>query len=123
MRRDQRERDAIERRGGTIDTLLIGRESERAGILLRRGYLPEHYGGRVVCFRAVGVDPDFPIADYSYRWRRVADALEIIDVPGNHAQNNSMMAQPHAAVLGTEMAAVLAEIDAAARRRGNREVA
>ena len=81
-------------------------------MLLRRGYLPEPYGGRVVCFRAVGVDPDFPIADYSYRWRRVADA-----------QEGSMLTQPHAAVLGTEMATVLAEIDAAVRRRGNRELA
>ena len=109
----------MERRGVAVDPLLIGRESERAGMALRRSYRPEHYGGRIVCFRAVGVDPEFPIADYSYRWNRVVDVLEIVDVPGNHADEESMLTQPHAAVLGAEIAAVMAEVDAAVRARGN----
>ena len=120
---DRWTRGRIERKGGDIDPLLIGRESERAGADLRRLYRPQPNDVRLVYFRAVGVDPNFPIPDYSYRWGRVVDALEIIDVPGNHAAANSMMTQPHAAVLGTAMATVLAEIDAALRRRGNREVA
>jgi amino acid adenylation domain-containing protein len=95
------------RQGGPIDPLLVGRESERHGLVLRQRYRPGPYGGPVVAFRALGTDPDFPIADLSYRWRSVADRLDIVDVPGNHANEGSMLHPPHAAVVGRELAALL----------------
>ena len=87
--------------------------SERAGIALRRTYQPKPYDGRVVCFRAVGTDPEFPIADYSYRWRRASTTLEVLDVPGNHAAEGSMLTQPHATVLGDAMCEILQRTTAA----------
>ena len=114
-RRDRRAHRAIVRAGVEPDPLLIGRLSERAGMDLRLAYRPERYEGRVVCCRATGIDPDFPIPDYSHRWRSVVDDLTIVDVPGNHANEGSMLTPPHVEVLGVRVAEVLDTI-----RRGFR---
>jgi amino acid adenylation domain-containing protein len=95
------------RHGGPVDALLVGRESERHGLVLRQRYRPGPYRGRVVLFRALGTDPDFPITDVSHRWRSVADRLDIIDVPGNHANEGSMLHPPRAGVVGRELTALL----------------
>jgi phthiocerol/phenolphthiocerol synthesis type-I polyketide synthase D len=94
-------------RGRPIDPLVLGRESERAGLELRARYRPAPYAGRVVYVRALGTDPDFPIPDHAHRWRRLVDHLEIVDVPGNHAHQDSMMHPPHAAVVGRRLTELL----------------
>jgi hypothetical protein len=109
-RRSRRALRAVVRAGAEPDPLLIGRLSERAGIGLRLAYRPERYDGRVVCCRATGVDPDFPIADHSHRWRRVVDDFTVVDVPGNHASEGSMLTPPHVDVLGARVAEVLDSI-------------
>ena len=98
---------AAERSGSELDPLLLGRISEHAAIGMTHTYRPQRYDGRVVCFRAAGTDPDFPLPDHSYRWHRVSTALEVIDVPGNHAANGSFLKQPYATVLGDAMDEIL----------------
>ncbi len=105
--RDLRQLRAAERAGREADPLLLGRISEHAAVGLTRAYRPRRYDGRVVCFRATGTDPDFPLPDYSYRWHRVSTALEVIDVPGNHSAKESFLQQPHATVLGEAMCEIL----------------
>ena len=105
--RDLRQLRSAERAGREPDPLLLGRISEHAAVGLTHTYRPQPYDGRVVCFRATGTDPDFPLPDYSYRWHRVSTALEMIAVPGNHSAKESFLTQPHAKVLGDAMCEIL----------------
>ena len=106
-RRTQRALRAATRAGVEPDLLLLGLLSEHFGHGLRLAYRPERYDGRVVHCRATGVDPDFPLGDYRYRWRRVVDDLTMVEVPGNHSREGSMFTPPHVEVLGARVSEVL----------------
>lgn len=106
-RRAQRALRAATRAGVEPDLLLLGLLSEHFGHGLRLAYRPERYDGRVVHCHATGVDPDFPLGDYRYRWRRVVDDLTMVEVPGNHSREGSMFTPPHVEVLGARVSEVL----------------
>lgn len=95
-----RRRDAVERRrttrdGRPPDRLLLGRESEQRGFRLQERYRPGPYDGRVLCVRAIGVGPTPDPDTFTHRWARVASTLEIVEVPGEHTGDESLLTTRH----------------------------
>jgi thioesterase domain-containing protein len=89
------------------DPLLLGRMSERHGAWLRSRYRPQAYDGAVVFLRATGAAGRTPAPELSDGWRDAAPNVVYIDVPGDHAGPDSILAQPHVSVLAHALQAAL----------------
>jgi thioesterase domain-containing protein/acyl carrier protein len=72
---------------------------QQANYRALRGYVPRHYPGGVVLFRATGEPEEFT-REKERGWRSLAAAVEVIDVPGDHL---TMVDEPHAATLAAEL--------------------
>ncbi|MGD0612462.1 MAG: AMP-binding protein [Anaerolineales bacterium] len=82
-----------------------------------RGYVYRPYPGKLTFFR-VKDRPSFVRADLTAGWREYAAALEVHDVPGDHA---TLIREPHLRVLAGELNKCLqeAQSEAAAKNQGS----
>jgi non-ribosomal peptide synthase protein (TIGR01720 family) len=76
-----------------------------AHLWARRSYKPEAYAGKIVLFKAAGVNSTVPASNYG--WSAVAQkGVEVIEVPGTHA---SLLSGPCAKIVASRLQQFLIE--------------
>jgi thioesterase domain-containing protein len=94
------------RRGERIPAELAGKRITHANMRAMRRHVPRPYAGRVVYFEAVSGTRRRP----AHRpWMASVAELEAVSVPGEHHGDDSVMSEPHVAVLAAEVSQRLAD--------------